>query len=165
MAQAHDSVGVASEGDDGLRRQPGGFIHIGEAREADAVLPLVLAVLRRVKLQQHLATCIYNLRECQARRRPLAPFVDKLAPMAPTRPNLLVLVRHGQSERNVARRGNTFFPDDESRQGLRGEPDQRTPLTDLGRRQARDAGQRGRQNDQHLPERVAHRSPRVDGVI
>ena len=65
--------------------------------------------------------------------------------MAPTRPNLLVLVRHGQSERNVARRGNTFFPDDESRQGLRGEPDQRTPLTDLGTRQARDAGQRVRQ--------------------
>ncbi|MDP2318235.1 MAG: histidine phosphatase family protein [Acidobacteriota bacterium] len=60
--------------------------------------------------------------------------------MAPTRPNLLVLVRHGQSERNFARKGNTFFPDDESRQALRGEADHRTPLTELGCQQARDAG-------------------------
>lgn len=65
--------------------------------------------------------------------------------MLPTRPSLLVLVRHGQSERNVARKGNTFFPDDESRQGLRGEPDQHTALTELGCRQARDAGQQVRQ--------------------
>jgi len=65
--------------------------------------------------------------------------------MAPTRPNLLVLVRHGQSERNVARKGNTFFPDDESRQGVRGEPDHHTPLTDLGTRQTRDVGHRVRE--------------------
>lgn len=127
MAQAHDSVGVASEGDDGAVQHS-----VDQSEEHPAHFAVLAAgVLRR----------------------------------QPTRPNLLVLVRHGQSERNVARRGNTFFPDDESRQGLRGEPDQRTPLTDLGTRQARDAGQRGRQNDQHLPERVAHRSPRVGGVI
>ena len=65
--------------------------------------------------------------------------------MPPTRPNLLVLVRHGQSERNVARKGNTFFPDDESRQALRGEADHRTPLTELGCQQARDAGHRIRE--------------------
>ena len=65
--------------------------------------------------------------------------------MAPTRPNLLVIVRHGQSERNVAREGNTFFPDDESRQALRGEADHRTPLTELGWQQARDAGHRIRE--------------------
>ncbi len=49
-------------------------------------------------------------------------------------------MRHGQSERNVARQGQAFFPDDESRQGLRGEPDHRTPLTELGLSQARHAG-------------------------
>ncbi len=58
----------------------------------------------------------------------------------PTRPALLVLVRHGQSPRNVARRGKTFFPDEESRTGLRGEPDHLTPLTDRGVEQARAAG-------------------------
>ncbi len=68
-----------------------------------------------------------------------------LGHMPPTRPNLLVLVRHGQSERNVARKGNTFFPDDESRQALRGEADHRTPLTELGCQQARDAGHRVRE--------------------
>lgn len=55
---------------------------------------------------------------------------------APTRPSLLVLARHGQSQRNVARRGNAYFPDDDSRRGLRGEPDQLTPLTEDGVRQA-----------------------------
>lgn len=58
----------------------------------------------------------------------------------PSRPALLVLVRHGQSPRNVARRGNTFFPDEDSRRGLRGEPDHLTPLTELGVSQAIEVG-------------------------
>lgn len=65
--------------------------------------------------------------------------------MQPTRPSLLVLVRHGQSERNVARQGNTFFPDDESRRGLRGEPDHLTALTERGVAQALAAGENVRE--------------------
>jgi broad specificity phosphatase PhoE len=65
--------------------------------------------------------------------------------MPPTRPSPLVLLRHGQSELNIARKGNTFFPDDESRRGLRGEPDQLTPLTDRGMSQALAAGQHVRE--------------------
>lgn len=56
------------------------------------------------------------------------------------RPALLVLVRHGQSARNLAKRGNTYFSDAETRDGLRGEPDHVTPLTETGLAQARDAG-------------------------
>jgi hypothetical protein len=35
-----------------------------------------------------------------------------------TRPALLVLVRHGQSERNVAKKHNRFYLDDEARKGV-----------------------------------------------
>jgi len=56
------------------------------------------------------------------------------------RPALLVLVRHAESARNVARKGNIFFADDESRAAVRGVPDFETPLTDEGRRQAIETG-------------------------
>jgi broad specificity phosphatase PhoE len=56
------------------------------------------------------------------------------------RPALLVLVRHGQSVRNLAKRGNTYFPDADTRDGLRGQPDHLTPLTETGLAQALDAG-------------------------
>jgi len=49
------------------------------------------------------------------------------------RPVLLVLVRHAESERNVAKKGNRFFLDDEARKSVQGIPDHRTPLTDRGR--------------------------------
>ena len=52
------------------------------------------------------------------------------------RPALLVLVRHGQSERNVAKKRNRFYMDDESRKSIKGIPDHLIPLTDEGRRQA-----------------------------
>jgi 2,3-bisphosphoglycerate-dependent phosphoglycerate mutase len=55
-------------------------------------------------------------------------------------PQLLVLVRHAESERNVAKKGNAFFADDESRKALRGVPDHRVPLTERGRKQAEEAG-------------------------
>jgi hypothetical protein len=38
------------------------------------------------------------------------------------RPALLVLIRHGQSVRNLAKRGNLYFPDPDTREGLRGHP-------------------------------------------
>jgi probable phosphoglycerate mutase len=56
------------------------------------------------------------------------------------RPALLVLVRHAESARNVAKKGNTFFLDDESRKAVRGVPDDHVPLTDEGRRQAEVTG-------------------------
>lgn len=52
------------------------------------------------------------------------------------RPSLLVLVRHGQSERNIAKRQNRFYLNDEARKSVKGIPDHRIPLTDEGRRQA-----------------------------
>ena len=56
------------------------------------------------------------------------------------RPSLLVLVRHGESARNVAKKGPVFFPDDESRRSVRGIPDHRISLTPEGHRQARATG-------------------------
>lgn len=56
------------------------------------------------------------------------------------RPKLLLLVRHAQSERNVAKKGNRFFLDDEARKSVQGVADHRTPLTAEGRRQASETG-------------------------
>ena len=52
------------------------------------------------------------------------------------RPALVVLVRHGQSERNVVRKRNHFYLDDESRKAVKGIPDHRIALTDERHRQA-----------------------------
>jgi broad specificity phosphatase PhoE len=52
------------------------------------------------------------------------------------RPRLLVLVRHGESARNVVKKHNRFFLDDESRKAVQGIPDWQVPLTEAGRRQA-----------------------------
>ena len=57
----------------------------------------------------------------------------------PDRPAALVLVRHAEA-RNVARKGNRFFLDDESRKAVQGVPDQSVPITDEGRRQAQMTG-------------------------
>jgi broad specificity phosphatase PhoE len=54
----------------------------------------------------------------------------------PNRPDLLVLVRHGESLRNVAKKRNRFFLDDEARRSVAGIPDHRIPLTPEGHRQA-----------------------------
>ncbi len=56
------------------------------------------------------------------------------------RPRLLVLVRHGESQRNVAKKGNTYFIDDESRRSVRGVADHKVPLTGTGARQAEATG-------------------------
>lgn len=55
-------------------------------------------------------------------------------------PQVLVLVRHAESERNVAKKGNVFFTDDEARKALRATADHRVALTALGHRQAEAAG-------------------------
>src|SRR5689334_16282310 len=55
---------------------------------------------------------------------------------ASNRPALVVLVRHGQSQRNVTKKRNRFYLDDESRKSVKGVPDHLIELTDEGRRQA-----------------------------
>jgi probable phosphoglycerate mutase len=57
------------------------------------------------------------------------------------RPALLILVRHGQSARNVVKKHNRFFLDDESRKSVQGIPDWQVPLTEEGHRQALVTGQ------------------------
>ncbi|HVL66719.1 MAG TPA: histidine phosphatase family protein [Vicinamibacterales bacterium] len=56
------------------------------------------------------------------------------------RPSLLVLVRHGQSQRNVVKKRNRFYLDDESRQSVKGIPDHLIALTAEGHRQAVETG-------------------------
>src|SRR5687767_9278583 len=56
------------------------------------------------------------------------------------RPSLLVLVRHGESERNIAKKGSTYFSDNESRKSIRGVPDHMIPLTKTGWKQAEKTG-------------------------
>ena len=51
-----------------------------------------------------------------------------------------MLVRHGQSQRNIARKKNRFFLDDEARRPILGIPDHRIGLTDTGWQQARETG-------------------------
>jgi broad specificity phosphatase PhoE len=61
-------------------------------------------------------------------------------PDATNRPALLVLVRHGESQRNIVRKQNRFYLDDESRKAVKGVPDHLIELTDEGRRQAAATG-------------------------
>ena len=61
--------------------------------------------------------------------------------MPADRPACLVVVRHAQSARNVAKKGNAFFLDDESRKAVQGIADHHVPITDEGRRQAEVTGQ------------------------
>jgi phosphohistidine phosphatase SixA len=51
-----------------------------------------------------------------------------------------VLVRHAESERNVAKKGNRFFLDEEARKSVRGIADHQTPLTARGLLQASTTG-------------------------
>lgn len=55
------------------------------------------------------------------------------------RPALVVLVRHGESERNAAR-GSVYFADDEARRPIRGIPDHKISLTEEGWKQAEETG-------------------------
>jgi broad specificity phosphatase PhoE len=59
--------------------------------------------------------------------------------MTVDRPTLLVLVRHAESARNVAKKENRFL-DDEARKAVQGVADPHVPITDEGRRQAQVTG-------------------------
>ena len=53
---------------------------------------------------------------------------------------LLVLVRHAESQRNVAKKGAVYFADEEARATVKGIPEHKVPLTSEGLRQAEAAG-------------------------
>ena len=55
-------------------------------------------------------------------------------------PKLLVIVRHAESARNLAKVGRVFFADDEARSDLKNEPDHLIRLTETGWSQARELG-------------------------
>jgi broad specificity phosphatase PhoE len=57
-----------------------------------------------------------------------------------TAPALLVLVRHAESARNIAKKGSVYFADDAARQVVRGVPDHVIELTADGRKQAQQTG-------------------------
>ena len=56
------------------------------------------------------------------------------------RPSLLVLVRHAESMRNRAKKGNTYFTDEESRAAVKGIPDHKISLTERGWQEAEQTG-------------------------
>ena len=56
------------------------------------------------------------------------------------KPSLLVVVRHAESERNKAKKGNTYFADEEARSVVKGIPDDKIGLTPEGFIQAEKTG-------------------------
>jgi broad specificity phosphatase PhoE len=56
------------------------------------------------------------------------------------RPALLVLIRHGESLRNLAKGKSIYFPDEESRRPVQGIPDHKIELTPTGHKQAGKTG-------------------------
>ena len=56
------------------------------------------------------------------------------------RPALLVIVRHAESQRNEAKKGQTYFADDAARNRIKGIADHKIKLTDEGWKQARLTG-------------------------
>lgn len=56
------------------------------------------------------------------------------------RPSLLVFVRHAESQRNVAKKGNTYFADEYARNMVHGIPDHKIDITSEGVLQSKKAG-------------------------
>jgi broad specificity phosphatase PhoE len=63
-------------------------------------------------------------------------------PNEPTihRPIQLIWIRHAESARNKAKRGTTYFADEEARKTVKGIPDNKIPITPFGVEQARQTG-------------------------
>lgn len=60
--------------------------------------------------------------------------------MSIERPEQLIFIRHAESARNKAKRGSTYFADEEARKTVRGIPDHNIPLTKEGHSQAQKTG-------------------------
>ena len=56
------------------------------------------------------------------------------------RPALIVLVRHAESARNLAKQGMTYFADEEARKTVKGIPDHEIPITGGGKARAEETG-------------------------
>lgn len=56
------------------------------------------------------------------------------------RPTQLIFIRHAESARNKAKQRTTYFADEEARKTVRGIPDHKIAITDLGWEQARKTG-------------------------
>src|SRR5581483_7740615 len=56
------------------------------------------------------------------------------------RPVQLILIRHAESARNKAKKGATYFADEEARKTVKGIPDHEIPITDTGSLQAKQTG-------------------------
>jgi len=56
------------------------------------------------------------------------------------RPALIVLVRHAESARNVAKQGRTYFADEEARKTVKGIPDHEISITKDGKKRAKETG-------------------------
>lgn len=56
------------------------------------------------------------------------------------RPKQIILVRHAESARNVAKKGTTYFADEYARKHIKGVPDYKIPLTEAGEAHARQTG-------------------------
>lgn len=57
-------------------------------------------------------------------------------------PKLLALVRHAESARNAAKGDRVYYPDEAARSQLHGVPDYLIPITDRGKEQARQSGEK-----------------------
>jgi len=56
------------------------------------------------------------------------------------RPRRIIFIRHAESARNKAKKGQTYFADEEARKTVKGISDDKIPLTDLGVIQAQKTG-------------------------
>ena len=84
-------------------------------------------------------------------------------------PTTLVLMRHGESVRNKARKGAVYFADDDARTLLKGIPDYKIALTPFGREQAAVTGAALRERF-GVPDRIWHSGYRrtietVDAIV
>ncbi len=90
------------------------------------------------KSTAHEKTCFFSIRVYS--EHGLKPVNGKEKCVDNTRPSQLIFIRHAESARNKAKKGSSYFADDEARKCLRGIPDADIPITDLGWDQARRTG-------------------------
>lgn len=57
------------------------------------------------------------------------------------RPKQIILIRHAESARNVAKKDTTYFADEYARRHIKGVPDYKIPLTKAGEEHARQTGE------------------------
>ena len=71
------------------------------------------------------------------------------------KPNVLILIRHAESDRNKVKKGLSYFADEYTRNQVRGVPDHKIALTELGRSQAEATG-KGIKQHFGVPDYIYH---------